>query len=225
MEISLSIRRLIQPLVAVWAFFVISGFLVEAWKYILFFDDSYEWLYFFGLSYEQNLPTWYSSSLLLLCAVQLTLAALGATQRNEPFRIHWWLLALIFFYISLDETATIHEDFGKSFEFGGVLYFGWVIPAAVVVVILGLIYLPFLLHLSRRTRWQFILSGAIYVGGALGVELLLGYWTDAYGSKNIGYGLIDLIEESMEIFGASLFFIALLDFLAAESRTIRVSVV
>ncbi len=59
----------------------------------------------------------------------------------------------------------------------------------------------------------------------MGVELLLGYWTDTYGSKNIGYGLIDLLEESMEILGVSLFFVALLEYLAAESRTIRIQLV
>ncbi len=149
MEIALSRRRLVQLLFTVWIFLVVAGFCVEAWKYILYFDDSYEWLYFFGLSYEQNLPTWYSASLLLLCAVQLTLAALDATQRKASYRVHWWLLALVFFYISLDEAATIHEDLSRLFDFGGVLYFGWVVPAAVVVILMGIVYLPFLWHLSR----------------------------------------------------------------------------
>ena len=139
--------------------------------------------------------------------------------------MHWCLLAVAFLYISLDEAVTIHEDLSRLFDFGGVFYFGWVLPAAVVVVLMGIFYVPFLLHLSERTRWQFVLSGAIYVGGALGVELLLGYWTDSHGTKNLGYGLIDLVEESMEILGLSLFFLALLEFLSAESRTIRIHVV
>jgi hypothetical protein len=176
------------------------------------------------LSYEQNLPTWYSSSLLLLCAVQLTFVALSATQRNARFRFHWWLLALVFFYISLDEAATIHESLSRLFDLGGVFYFGWVIPAAIFVGAMALSYLRFLWQLDRRTRWQFILAAALYVGGALGVELLLGWWTDVYGTKNLGYGMIDLAEESLEILGASVFLIALLDYLAGESRTIRVEV-
>lgn len=224
MEITLPFRRLVQSLVSVWVFLVIAGFCVEAWKYILYLDDSMDWLYFFGLSYEQNLPTWYSSSLLLLCAVQLALAALVATKQRTPFRMHWWSLSLIFFYISLDEAATIHEGLSRLFDFGGVLYFGWVVPAAIAVLALGLIYLPFLKHLDSSTRWNFVRAGCFYVGGALGVELLLGYWTDMHGTKNLGYGLIDLLEESMEILGVSLFFVALLEFLAAESRTIRIYV-
>ena len=211
-------------MITVWLFLVIAGFCVEAWKYILYLDDSLAWLYFFGLSYEQNLPTWYSSSLLLLCAVQLCLVAIGSTQQPAPFRLHWWLLALAFCYISLDEAAELHEDLSLLFDFGGVLYFGWVLPAAAVVVVMGILYVPFLRHLNPRTRWQFMLAGTIYVGGALGVELLLGYWTDIHGTKNLGYGLIDLLEESMEILGASLFFLALLEYLATESRTIRINV-
>ncbi len=132
------------------------------------------------------------------------------------------MLALAFFYISLDETATIHEDVSKFFEFKGFLYFGWVIPAGILVTILAVAYLPFLLNLDRQTRTRFILAGATYVGGALGVEMWLAAWTDANGTKNLGYGLIDLLEESLEILGVSIFFVALLLYLAGETKIISI---
>ena len=86
MEICLSTKRLFRVLMAIWSCLVVAGFCVEAWKYVLYLDDSLDWLYFFGLSYEQNLPTWYSSSLLLLCAVQLFLIALGLLSAEWLYR-------------------------------------------------------------------------------------------------------------------------------------------
>ena len=57
------------------------------------------------------------------------------------------------------------------------------------------------------------------VSGALLMELPLGYWTDLEGTDNLTYGMIDLVEESLEIVGVSLFLYTLLDHLA--SLTVR----
>src|SRR5262245_15560815 len=97
---------------------------------------------FLSLSYEANLPTWYASSLLLRCAVQLGLIAreIPAGGLGRP---HWWGLAILFGFMSLDEAAEIHEHLGGLIGTGGVLYLDWVIPAGVVVVLLGLAFLPF----------------------------------------------------------------------------------
>jgi len=223
MRIELSFRRLQAVLVVIWVCLVVAGFSVEAWKYILY-QDRNEWVYLLGLSYEQNLPTWYSSSLLLLCSVLLWLIATAKKRDTGTFKWHWRLLAVMFAYISLDETATLHEDLSDYFDFSGVLYFGWVIPASITVLLLGIFYLPFLLKLPRQTARRFVIAGAFYVGGALGVEFALGYWTDLHGSKNLGYGLIDLVEESMEILGVTLFLLALIDYLRTPQRTIEIDV-
>lgn len=221
MQIEISQRRLRYFLFSFWGFLAAAGFSVEAWKYILHRERN-EWVYLLGLSYEQNLPTWYSSSLLMICAVLLWLVATAHHREKGPFTWHWRILALLFAYISLDETATIHENLSELFDFGGALFFGWVIPASIAVVLLGIFYLPFLLKLPRRAARQFIVAGAFYVGGALGVEFALGYWTDLHGNKNLGYGLIDLVEESMEILGVTLFLLALIDYLTQPNHTIEV---
>lgn len=85
------------------------------------------------------------------------------------------------------------------------------IPAGAIVLALGLAYLPFVRALAPLTRTRFALAGTIYVGGALLMELPLGWWTSVHGDDNLGYGLIDWVEESMELAGASLFLLALDD--------------
>lgn len=166
---------------------------------------------FLSLSYERNLPTWYASGLLLACALVLAGIARAAGLTHEPARRHWWALAVLFAYISLDESVGLHEHLGGLLSLGGVLYFTWVVPAAVAVVLGGLAFLPFLARLSSRRRAQFIVAGVLYVGGALIMELPLGWWTERHGNDNLVYALIDHLEEALELVGASLFLAALVE--------------
>lgn len=219
MRIALPLCALKRLLLATWAFFVVAGFFAEMWRYV--FDERTPLSRFFSLSHEQNAPTWYASCLLLLCALNLALIALAKTRDKARYAAHWWFLAGVFAYISLDETAEIHESASTGFDFSGFLYFGWVIPATVVVTVIGSCYLRFLSHLPRSTRWRFVAAGAIYVGGALGVEFLLGYWTDLAGRQNLTYGLIDLVQESMELAGVSLFLCSLVEYLAGPSGQLQ----
>ena len=166
-----------------------------------------------SLSEEANVPTWYSSMLLFGCA--LALASIAILVRSAGGRMvkQWAALAAVFGYMSLDETAQIHERLNSLHALAnlrGVFYFGWIIPAGVIVLALGAAYLPFVLHLPKTTRTRFIVAGAIYVGGALVMEMPLGAWATKHGENNLGYALIDAVEETMEMAGASLFLAALM---------------
>ena len=166
-----------------------------------------------SLSEEANVPTWYSSMLLFGCA--LVLASIAGMVRASGGRMvkQWAVLAGVFGYMSLDETAQLHERLNSLHVLSnlrGVFYFGWIIPASVIVLLVGVAYLPFVFHLPKGTRARFIVAGAIYVGGALVMEMPLGAWATRHGEDNLGYALIDAVEETMEMVGASLFLVALL---------------
>ncbi|ACY15567.1 hypothetical protein [Haliangium ochraceum] len=175
-----------------------------------------------SLSYEANLPTWYASLLLFACALALAANAAGAKRSGAALAGRWRLLSALFLYISLDEAVGIHEHLGVL-ELGGVLYFSWVVPAAAAVLLLALIYLPFLARLPPATRRGFVLAGALYVGGALGMELPLGWWTERAGNDNLTYALIDFVEEALELTGATLFLFANLRHFAAAHGALRLS--
>jgi hypothetical protein len=158
-----------------------------------------------SLSYEHNVPTWFASSLLFACAL-----AAGAIARGAPrWRRHWWGMTAVFAYASLDEAAELHEHLGGHLDTSGVLYFDWVIPAVAIVGALAAVYLPFVLALPIATRRRLVVAGAIYLGGAVGMELPLGWWTERAGPDSLGYALIDWIEETLELAGASLAVVAL----------------
>lgn len=159
-----------------------------------------------SLSYEGNMPSWYASVLPLVCASLLAWVAAG-----EPRdRFYWRLLALGFLAISIDEAVGMHERLSGNFDVGGVLYFDWVIPAAILVAVLGVAFVGFLRRLSPETARRFVLAGAIYITGAVLFELPLGWWTERYGDDSFGYALIDWCEETLEFVGLTVFASALL---------------
>lgn len=158
-----------------------------------------------SLSYEQNLPTWYSS--MLLAAAALGCARIGACARAG--RAHWWALAGIFTAMSFDEIAELHERLGGLVGTGGVLYFDWVIPAAGALAVFAAIFVRFWWQLPPPLRGRLAWAGVLYVGGAVLMELPLGYWTEAHGADTFGYAVIDWVEESLEIAGATALVLAL----------------
>lgn len=159
-----------------------------------------------SLSYEGNLPTWYSSGLLWTAALGLGLCG---RRDDGRARVRWRVLAALFMLMSLDEAISLHEHLGGA-ELHGVLYFSWVVPGALLTAAFAVTYLGFWLNLPPATRRGFAWAFGIYVGGALGMELPLGAWFEVHGDENLGYALLDAVEESLEILGLSVFLVAIL---------------
>lgn len=160
---------------------------------------------YLSLSGEANVPTWFSSSVLLVCA----LVAGAIARARPPQHRHWWGIAVMLAYMSLDEAVQIHEHLGDHFGTSGVLYYDWVIPAVAFLAVLAVIYLPFVRRLAPQTRNRLLLAAAIYLAGAVVMELPLGWFTQHYGDDTLGYALIDWVEETLEMIGAVFALVAL----------------
>lgn len=169
----------------------------------------------FDADREANVPTWFSVALLLVIA----LLALGVSTllRDRPGRSHWyWVgLAVVFAYLSVDELAGIHEELiprlSLVVEARGALTYPWTIVAAPLVALFVLAYAPFLWRLPRRTAGLLLLAGALYVGGALGLEAVGGLIVDEDGRITLGYVLVTSAEELLEMAGAALCLYAVAD--------------
>lgn len=157
---------------------------------------------------EANLAAWFSSLLLLLVA--LTSAGIWLTARREgtPWRWHWLGLGLLFGYVSLDEVAQIHELaiplMAQVVEARGVLTFAWVVLAAPLVLVLAVLFLPFLVKVGHRTGLLLAVAGTVFVSGALGLELLGGWVFDTVGPVSASYVWVTTVEELLENLGATL---------------------
>ena len=179
----------------------------------------------FSMLNEANIPTWYSTLLLASCA--LALAVIGFSQSRETggYRRHWLILSLIFLYISMDEASVIHEmsirPIREAFNLRGALYYAWTLPAGLLGTIFLLGYLGFLRNLPASSRNRIISAGLIYVGGAFGTEFIASYMWETQGDT-FAYAMVCVLQESMEIAGASLFLSALLRHLASEDSPLRI---
>jgi hypothetical protein len=117
------------------------------------------------------------------------------------------VLAIIFVYLSLDEEAAIHEKLStllRGAHLGGFFKYSWVIVIAPVILAGGLYFIPFLRRLPSPIGWRIFVAGCIYVGAAMGIEMIGGYIIANYG-KGWMYWTETVIEESGEMIGAALF--------------------
>lgn len=161
------------------------------------------WRQLFDVDEENNLPTWFSGAILALAAGCLWLCARHKRQVRDRSVNQWYVLTFGFLFMSVDEVAGLHESLNSTIQSS------WVIPGGIVAFLVGLSFIPFLWNLPSRTRNYFIVAGALYVGGAIGVEII-GAPMDA---DTMLYNLTTVAEEGLEMFGVILFLIALLSYM------------
>lgn len=175
---------------------------------------------------KNNLPTWFQSSLLLLCSFLLAIIALIRYELKDKDIRFWGILAFTFLYLSVDEAVSIHEQtavpFRELFHTHGILFFGWVIPAILLVGLFFVWSLKFLRNLPPRVSWLFIIAGVVYVSGALGMEMIgASYYEKFIETHNhivdLNYTILTTVEETLEMIGLTIFAFALMDFLGSDA--------
>ena len=190
-------------------------------------------LWAFSLGRDSAIPTWYSSVTLLICSLLLWTISWAKQKKHEPYIFHWRLLSGIFLVMSIDEVATIHEWIGKKIiliprsvksQFGGFIHYDWVIVGLFFAFCVLLFYLRFIFDLPRKTKFLFLLSGFIFISGALGVEMLVARIHFLSGTaETLEYMLLTTLEELFEMLGIATFIYALLMFTALEINEVSLN--
>lgn len=233
--ISLSPAKVIRFLALFIGSFGIVGFGVRYARFILDRGGLWGLSRLFDLDSENNIPTWYSSTALFLCAILLGLIAHQKRQQGDRFANHWVGLSGIFAFLSLDEAASIHELFiplGKALGTGGILTFFWVVPACIAVLVIGLIYWKFFLNLPFKTRRLSAISVACFLGGAIGLEMVAGYyismhpdivmWHQSADWHGLTLSAIMIVEELMEMTGIAVLIYTLVSYFCEELSGITI---
>ena len=228
MEINIPTKKII--LFFLFAIILLTIFSMAGQIYIYFFGGHSRYLvHIFNLDEEYNIPSCFESGTLLFCSMLLFIIAINKRKSNDRFRFHWSLLAIIFFLMSLDELMSFHENIGGHvrvmFHTGGFLYFAWVLPAIIFLIILAFIYFKFIFALSAKYRNLFIIGGVIYVIGALGFEMLGGEIRKLYMEKSFNYAVMTNIEEVFEMTGILIFTYALLDYIKVNIGEFKVKII
>ncbi len=216
----------IQPKRVALAFFWVVMALTLIHSIVLFFyfylpdDEVFGLVDLFDFDIEGNIPTLYSSVAILFCAALLAIIARSNWKKRDQWRMYWLGLAVMFLFLAVDEGVALHEYLSNIFEefmeAEGLLYFLWVVPYGIATVIVGLIYLRFVLHLPQSTKRLFIAAGLIFLTGAVGIEMLSAQEVDRHSTYTITYCLLYTVEEVFEMLGIVLFIYALLSYIVQE---------
>ncbi len=154
------------------------------------------------LDEEESIGTWFSSGMLLFASLLLLFRARTVRLAGEPGGSGWLVLGLGFCFLSLDEVVALHELLNSLLGDDTP----WTAVAIPFVAVLGLCFVPFLRRLDKATAIRFLVAGAVYVGGAVGVE----HFTDD-AVNSLHYNMWTALEEGVEMFGVILFIHALLE--------------
>lgn len=229
-HIKIPARRLALALAAVATFLAIQSITLRALQYWVGIHNTY-WLYQYSeltnINREANIPTWFSSAILLAAAGLLLVITLAQRAEGKPW-LEWAGLVAIFTYISMDETGTIHEKLTpimqEQFELTGYFYFGWIVVGIAVALVVGAIYLPFVRRLPGHVRRWFILAAALFLGGALVVEAIsANLWFEA-GGTSLRFSAMGTLEEWMEMLGVITLIYGALVYLRTEVGPVFFSV-
>lgn len=208
------VAQFTQYLLIVVAILIILNITGQYMKYTLSIDETFGFVKLFHMDRESNIPTFFSSTILLFSALLLSLVFFVKKKNHDLDRNYWLLLSIVFLGLAIDETISFHEKLiWPVRQLVGInewYYYAWIIPAGIFLIVLGLGLYKFVLRLPADTRLQFIIAGLLYVGGALGVEIIGRYYHFFNGQNNIYYNLIATVEEALEMIGIILFIRAIL---------------
>ncbi len=220
---SSTIFRILGAIIVVLLLMSILG-LVS--RFVLGHDVVFGLVAQFDFDKETNIPTYFSSFILLISAALLGIIALFKKKEHDSYASHWLILSMIFLFLSMDETVGIHEllidPLKSAFNLSGIFYYSWVIVGFIFILFFAIFYFKFFFNLPARTRLQFFIAAILYLGGVLGVELIGGYYRDTY-QQNLAYYITVQFEEVLEMTGILIFINALLKYIAENISDVFLS--
>lgn len=178
---------------------------------------------------ENTIPTYISSLNLLIASVLLGCVALIKKKEKSSLWKQWAILGFIFLFLSFDESASLHEGVSKKFNmlvggFEGTTHYAWAILGSGLILGFLLYFKSFLFSLPASSRNRFILSGAIFLIGALGIEAVGGYLVSKVGYDELSYKLCAFAEESLEMLGIYCFIWSLFGYIDGSLATQKVAI-
>lgn len=172
----------------------------------------------FDVNSEQNVPTLFSSILLISCGALCALAGVIESR----WRARWWFLALVFLLLGIDETFGFHEPLffvlrgnrsdgtaGLADLLGGIRWRHLLPWLALFGCGMLAWYWSLARHVGNRVLIMALSSAVVYSFGVIGIDSMLVAESEHNFSLPVSLTL-SAIEELCEFVGASLFIYAVL---------------
>jgi hypothetical protein len=228
-------RSVVRLCIAAIAFLVVADSVGNVLQFGYGHDQVFGLQRLFDLNREANVPTWYSVCQLLLAASLLAAIARASGAAKDGLARYWWVLAAGFCYLSLDELAQLHEMtdnrtltpvLGAAHTVFGTdaRTLAWAAISIPLVLVMLAFFRSFLLRLPPATRWRFMIAGALYVGGVVGMEIVGNQYHSRHPATDLVAAFMSTLEETLEMSGVATFIHALLAHIAATTPGLRVGV-
>jgi len=214
LEYQISIRKITLWLIIITLVLNFLGVIGRGIEFLLGIEETTEIVRLVHVAEEGNLTTWFSAILLLMSSILLGLIASANHRQGKSYVKYWAALSLIFFLMSLDEAARIHEltiePLRSLFNASGVFHYAWVLLAIPLLILLAITYWKFIRDLPKRSRLLFIIAGIVYVLSAMGMDMIAGYFISHNSAPRLLEPLLITVEELGENLAIVLFIYGLL---------------
>ena len=226
--IKINIKVVLFTLLGITLFLIFARVTTELFALRTGHDALFGLVRLFDLDEEGNIPSYFSALILMIAALLLLFIAKQKIASHDTFRIQWMALSLMFIYMSADEAASIHELADRPLRAllgnhaNGVLHFSWVIAFVPIVLFVALYFLRFLLHFPRKTQFFITVSAAMFLFGAMGMEMLQAVYVTTHIKLDFFILLVTTIEETLEMLGVILFIAILLQYIEQTYRQLSI---
>lgn len=214
--LSVARRRVRDGLIVVTVLLLAASTLVKSMNVAWGNDYIFGLLRVLWVDAEGNLPTWFSSTLLLSGSGLAFLIGFARRSQHLP-HVSWLVLSGLVLGLSIDESASIHEistGYAKGaggfglFREGGTS-FAWVVFALPLIIVGSWYCARFLRTLDDPVRNRLGIGLAIWMTGVFGIEALTGQVVGLQ-TRTWTYLVLATLEEGAEMTGAIVFIDGLL---------------
>jgi len=219
-------KKITHFLYKIVAIVILIGLLTSFAKNIFNLPGNSAIVRFFNLNGEANIPSLYSASAIWFCSALIWFIYKEEKKLQNKGAAFWKWLCFVFIFLGFDELLAIHEKtksiaiFFSNYIQLPKMYLYWTILYGILLLFFAIYFFRFYFSLKKITRIRFTIAGIVFVGGAVGMEILGGLYEKRIlggglydtqvGFEAFGMGIIIAIEEGMEMVGIVLFIRALL---------------
>lgn len=229
-QLSISPRFIVRLLAVVASLLLVASMIGQTMRFLFDHDYVYGLVPLFFVDTERNIPTFFTVLVALGNVMLLIIIGLNARQHSNAHHLYWFALAAGFLFLAYDEAFQVHEKLTEPVRalLGnkelGIFYLAWILPGIVGVVLLGLLFRKFLFQLPQWTRKWILVSGALYLSGCIGMEMVNGAYAEAHGTNYL-YTFLATMEEGLEMFGLITLVHTLLGHLSRMSTKVEVTLI
>ena len=172
-----------------------------------------------------NLASWFQSALLLLSSLLLLIIYKIKKDTKNKFYFHWFVLSVIPIFLSMDKIMSFHNVFIEIAkvvsEAQGLAHYILIIGITSLIYTFIVVYLALHDDMPKSTQIFLFIAFAIYLEGAIGIELIKQKFISLETYSHFAYYLLLSIREFLETSGVIVLIYALISYISNHIRDIQ----